>query len=202
MANSKAADLRRSPLHDSAEHLADKAVTGERDVAVREIPLLTMIGIRAIPGTPAHDNIGKAIGVGLPDKVGQVTGSAADTTAVLWISPDEFLAITDEEDLQAKLEDALGEDRGHVTELTGNRTTIEVSGTAARDLLRKACPTDLHDRSFPVNQAITSTYARVPILLWRTGDDTWRLLPRASFAQHIADWLLDGMNEFRQAPIA
>jgi sarcosine oxidase subunit gamma len=36
----------------------------------------------------------------------------------------------------------------------------------------------------------------VPLLLWRTGDDTWRLLPRSSFADYTARWLVDAMAEF------
>ena len=36
----------------------------------------------------------------------------------------------------------------------------------------------------------------VPVLLWQTAEQTCRILPRASFADYTARWLLDAMAEF------
>lgn len=200
----KPKDLRISPLAHLAQQMADAQVTGERAVSVKELPLTTHVGLRAEPETTAHANIAKATGVGLPGKVREIAGSAQDDVAVLWISPDEFLAIsaTENEELIAKLEEALGEERGHVVDLSANRTIVELAGPAAIEVLRKGCPADLHPRVFENNQAITTTLARVPVLLWRVDANTWRILPRASFAEHIAMWLMDAMVEFNHEPVA
>ena len=60
-----------------------------------------MIGIRAIPDSPAHTEISTALPNGLPAAVGQVAGTP-DALAVLWISPDEFLAVSPTEDQDRK----------------------------------------------------------------------------------------------------
>jgi sarcosine oxidase, subunit gamma len=36
----------------------------------------------------------------------------------------------------------------------------------------------------------------VAAILWRTAEDTWQLMPRASFTEHVVLWLTDGMREF------
>lgn len=194
--------LRESPLQHLADELAAAEVTGDNAVAIREIPFATMIGIRATPGTTAHDSIAAALPERLPASVGTVAGAAEDL-AVLWISPDEFLAVAVNErpELLETLETALDEERGHVVDLTSNRTIVELSGTAAHKVLRKVAPTDIHPRVFTTNRAITATVARIPVLLWKTDETTWRIMPRASFAEHIAFNLMDAMHEFDYALI-
>jgi sarcosine oxidase subunit gamma len=69
-------------------------------------------------------------------------------------------------------------------------------GPAARAVLQKGCPLDLHPRAFGVGRAASTTLARVPLLLWQSGPASYRLLPRSSFADYVARWLLDAMQEF------
>src|SRR5699024_12809882 len=73
---------------------------------------ISMIGIRAQPGSSAYESIAAVLPHGLPAAVGQVAGTG-DALAVLWISPDEFLAVSvvEKPALLATLESALGEDR-------------------------------------------------------------------------------------------
>lgn len=204
MANTKPdpRSLRESPLQHLAADLAAAEATGPHGVALRELPFATMIGIRATPETSAHTAIAAHLPNGLPEAVGQVAGTPG-ALAVLWISPDEFLAVspTEAPDLFGTLEAALGAARGHVVDLSANRTIIELSGPAARDVLRKVTPTDVHPDVFTVNRAITTTLARTPVLMWRTAEHTWRIMPRASFAEHIALVLMDAMQEFHHALI-
>jgi len=63
-------------------------------------------------------------------------------------------------------------------------------------VLEKGCPVDLHPRAFGPGRAVSTTLARVPVVLWQTGETSYRLLPRASFADYVARWLLDAMVEF------
>lgn len=193
--------LRTSPLAHLESALEQGAVLGERGVSVREIAFMTQIGLRAEPGTEAHAALAATTGVGLPAAVGQVAGNA-DGTAVLWNGPDEFLLVApDGTELLDDLLRALGQAPGQVVDLSANRTLIELAGPSARLVLEKGCPADLHPRSFGVGTAITTVLGPVPVLLWKSAEDTFRLLPRASFADYTARWLLDAMAEFASAPI-
>ncbi len=195
---------RRSPAHDLAGEMA--AGSGEQ-VRLREIPFLTQIGLRVLPGTPAGDALEAALGTPLPRRVGEVTGTPDGTgdLAVLWLSPDEFLLVGPDEAVSGvgtaacagRLADALGAEPGQVVDVSANRTTLELSGPRARTVLDKSCHLDLHPREFPVGRAVLTLLEKTPVVVWRTGEDAWRVMPRASFATHVVRWLLDGMREYR-----
>ncbi|HST73464.1 MAG TPA: sarcosine oxidase subunit gamma family protein [Kocuria rosea] len=201
--------LRRSPLSHLHQQLADAAVAGERGVSLREIPFLTMVGIRVDPATAAAGALAAKAGVPLPAGHGAVTGTPGGT-AILWQGPDEFLLVGPEEPAGAaaghsglpgdpraqELVRALGQEPGQVVDLSANRTTLELSGPSARAVLEKGCPMDLHPRVFAVGTAVATTLGPVQVVLWRTAEQTWRIMPRPSFAEYVARWLLDAMTEF------
>ena len=49
--------LRRSPLHHLHDRLAAGSVPGERAVALRELPFLTMVSVRVEPDSPASGRL-------------------------------------------------------------------------------------------------------------------------------------------------
>ncbi len=205
MANNTLIDatgLRRSPASHLAEAMEAATVEGTRAVALREVAFATQLGLRAAAGSAGHAALAAATGVGLPASAGEVAGSVQGT-AVLWLGPDEFLVITPENGaLAGELVEALGDAPGQVVDLSANRSVLELTGPSAPLVLRKSCPTDLHPRAFGVNQAVTTTLANIPVLLWRTGEQSWYILPRASFTEHTVHWLLDAMTEFASKPVA
>ena len=186
--------LRRSPL----AHLADTMTSSSDPAAVTlsETAYVGMVSLRADPSSPTMSRITAVLGAPLPMSVGDVTG-AGDHQA-LWLGPDEWLVVTgtDPVALADQLAAALGEDHGQALDVSANRTVLELHGPQARAVLEKGCPVDLHPRSFGPGRAVTTTLARVPVLLWQTGDDSYRLLPRSSFAEYVALWVLDAMVEY------
>ncbi|MGH3654955.1 sarcosine oxidase subunit gamma [Glutamicibacter sp.] len=187
-------EVRRSPAQHLAQEMEAASIPGR--VGLREIAFATQISLRCAPGSPGHAAVAAATGVGLPSTVGQVAGELPGT-AVLWLGPDEFLATSAENtELAGALAAALGDQPGQVVDLSANRSVLELSGPDAPLVLRKSCPADLHPRAFAVNQAITTSLANIPVLLWRTGEQSWRIMPRASFTEHTVRWLLDAMAEF------
>lgn len=215
------AQLRRSPAGHLAHEMERGSTTGERGVGLRELPFLAAIAIRATPGTAAGDTVEEVAGVKLPTTSGTVHGNP-NGVASLWLGPDEFLLVTSDEvtevpgldtasdrepgalptlsthPLTQKLATALNE-RGHpgqVVDVSANRTTLVLSGPSARATLEKGCPLDLHPREFPVGHAVSTVLGPAPLILWRTGEDEYRLMPRASFADYTVRWLLDAMREY------
>ncbi len=153
---------------------------------------------------PAAAALTEALQGSLPQSTREVT-QVRDGYAVLWLGPDEFLLMApDEADggpdpaaLTAELAAALGEHPGQVVDLSANRTTLELAGPRAQDVLDKSCRLDLDPVAFPTGTAALTLLGSVGVILWRIDDEVWRVLPRSSFAVHIARWLLDGMVEFR-----
>ncbi|WP_159612400.1 sarcosine oxidase subunit gamma [Glutamicibacter sp. JC586] len=192
-------ETRVSPAAHLYQEMADASVPGA--LSLSEVAFSTKVSVRCAPGSAGFDAVATATGVGLPHKVGEVRGEV-DTVAVLWLGPDEFLVAAPEDaQLAAKLDQTLGENPGQVVDLSANRSVLELTGAKAPLVLRKSCPADLHPRAFAVNHAITTSLANIPVLLWRTGEESWRIMPRASFTEHTVRWLIDAMIEFRTESI-
>lgn len=196
--------LRTSPAAHLADVMEAATVRGTRAVSLREIAFAVQIGLRAEPGSPSAEALEGTLGLTLPAGHGQTTGDAAGQH-VLWLSPDEFLAVDvsreqstgDADALEAALEGLPGQ----ALDLSANRTILVLAGPSAREVLEKGCQADLHPRSFPVGHGIVTSVGPAPVLLHRSGEQEYRLYPRASFAEFLVRWLVDSMQEFRQEDV-
>ncbi|MDH6515126.1 sarcosine oxidase subunit gamma [Streptomyces sp. SAI-135] len=189
--------LRTSPLSHLEERMRAAAVTGARGVTLAELPFRTMVNVRVDPASEAAGRIGRALGEPLPRRCGD-TAAHGHRTAV-WLGPDEWLVLSRDDPgaLTGALREALSGDPGSVVDVSANRTTLELSGPSAREVLEKGCPLDLHPRAFGPGRAVSTTVGPVAVLLWQTDDaPTYRLLPRSSFADYLARWLIDAMSEY------
>lgn len=190
------------PVSPAEHRHADMDAGSSAAVRLREIPFAQMLAIRAEPGSPMAAVVEAEVGR-LPAAVKQVTVSERATTC--WLSPDEFLAVLTDETLTAAAEVAetimahAGSAPGHVLDVSANRTTLELSGPAARDILESSATIDLHPRMFPVGTAVATNFAQTQVILHKTGEETWRILPRSSFADYVVTWLLDAMEEYQNA---
>jgi sarcosine oxidase subunit gamma len=174
-------------------------------VELREVPFLTMAGLRVDPAAEAGERLGAVTG-GLPAASGEVRGSG--DTAVLWLGPAEFLLVAPAEshdslggELPRALIAALADGPGQVVDLSANRTTLELSGPRARAVLEKGCALDLHPRVFKPGTALSTEIGGIPAVLWKTAEETYRILPRASFAEFLGRWLLDAMREYASTEV-
>lgn len=196
--------LRTSPAAHLAEFMEEATVTGPRAVAVSEQAFTVQIGLRATLGSASAAALESVLGFELPSRHGQVTGDPAGLH-VLWLSPDEFLAVDvsweqtpgDADALEAALEGLPGQ----AVDLSANRTLLVLTGPSAREVLEKGCQADLHPRAFPVGTAIVTSIGPVAVLLHRSGEEEFRIYPRASFTEFMVRWLADAMLEFRQVEV-
>ncbi|CAM5337534.1 sarcosine oxidase subunit gamma [Streptomyces canus] len=189
--------LRRSPLSHLQERMGAAAVRGARGVTLAELPFVTMVNVRVDPASAAADRIGRTLGAPLPRRCGDTAASSLHT--IMWLGPDEWLVLSraDPGTVTAQLRRALDGAPGSVVDVSANRTTLELSGPAAREVLEKGCPLDLHPRAFGPGRAVSTTVGPIAVLLWQLDDaPTYRLLPRSSFADYLARWLIDAMSEY------
>ncbi|TMU96637.1 sarcosine oxidase subunit gamma family protein [Streptomyces sp. DASNCL29] len=188
--------LRTSPLAHLADRMRAAAATGTRGVTLAERPFLSMVNLRLGPASEAACRVEKTLGAPLPRECGHTAASGPHTA--VWLGPDEWLVLSEEPIDTAELRQALAGDPGSVVDVSANRTTLELSGSAARQVLEKGCRLDLHPRAFGPGRAVSTTVGPVPVLLWQLDDaPTYRLLPRSSFADYLARWLIDAMREYR-----
>ncbi|HEU4668046.1 MAG TPA: sarcosine oxidase subunit gamma family protein [Arthrobacter sp.] len=190
--------LRVSPAAQLRADFETGSVRGV--VELSEIAFLTMVGLRVNRDSDAGQRIAAVTG-GLPAACGGVAGTGE--TSVLWLGPEEFLVVAPREaheslggDLIQALREALGDGPGQVVDLSANRTTFELTGPRSRAVLEKGCSLDLHPRVLKAGTALSTEVGNIPVVLWKTGEESFQLFPRASFADFLGRWLLDAMREY------
>ncbi|MFJ9388990.1 sarcosine oxidase subunit gamma [Nocardioides sp. NPDC101246] len=194
----KTSDLRVSPAQHLHGDFLVAGVTGAFGVRVREEQFLTMVGLRVPVGSADRDRLAQILGAELPARCGEV--ATGHDVVVLWLSPDEYLVISQSvagSTLASYLRAGVSEGAAAVVDLSANRTTLRLEGPSAQAVLEKGCPLDLHPRAFATGTAVATNIGRVPVLLWKVGTDSYRILPRASFADYLGRWLIDAMAEFK-----
>ncbi len=190
--------LRVSPAQHLHGAFVDAGVTGAFGVRLREEQFLTMVGLRVPVGSPDRARLAKILGAELPSRCGEV--ATGHDVVVLWLSPDEYLVISQSvagSTLVSYLRAGVSGGGAAVVDLSANRTTLRLEGPSAQAVLEKGCPLDLHPRSFATGTAVVTSIGRVPVVLWKVETDSYRVLPRASFADYLGRWLIDAMVEFK-----
>jgi sarcosine oxidase subunit gamma len=175
MAEPAAAARAVSPL---AGREAELAAAGARELA-----FLAQVSLRA--GAAAA-----RVPFALPREPS--TWSRGEGREALWLGPDEWLLVAapgQAPALVAELETALDGLHRSVVDVSAYRTVVELAGDGRFDLLAQGCGLDLHPRSWRDGHCAQTLLDRVPVLL-QERDQATRIFVRASFATHLAGWLL------------
>ena len=186
-----------SPLfHAGLDELArkGKSSAGGR---LREKKLLGHLTLRGDASDPDFaGGVHKALGLELPVALTLVANGA---TSLQWLGPDEWLLIVpggSEFAVEQKLRAALDGQHIAVVNVSGGQTLVELKGPKVREMLMKSSIYDVHPSNFPVGKAVGTMFAKSQLVIRHTGEDTWELVVRRSFADYIWLWLQDASAEY------
>ncbi|MGN9781867.1 2Fe-2S iron-sulfur cluster-binding protein [Nonomuraea sp. ZG12] len=76
-------------------------------------------------------------------------------------------------------------------DVSGQRTVLELAGPGALEVLITGCPLDLHPSVFTGHAQ--TLLAKTPAIVERDGG-TYRIYVRSSYANYLAEWLLDALG--------
>ena len=169
-------------------------------VAIRELPGLHTIDLRVAPGTSTQAAVAEALGINLSGKPGQIQGGAisgGDEAHALCLAPDWWLIVGFQE-AEQKLAPLLLENQFHfsVVDVSGQRTTIELEGPKARDVLAHLWDQDLREKSFPIASVSQGLMAKAPVIVCHIAPFRYRVMVRSSFALHLWKALVDAAEEW------
>jgi sarcosine oxidase subunit gamma len=165
-------------------------------VAIRELPGLHTIDLRVSPGTATQAAIVEALGINLPGKPGQATREG-DQAHVLCLAPDWGLIVEFEEAGQKLAGLPLNNDHHFsAVDVSGQRTTIELEGPNAREVLAHLWEQDLREKTFPVGSVSQGLMAKAPVIVWHMAKFQYRVMVRSSFALHLWKALEDAAEEW------
>lgn len=162
-------------------------------------PFLTMTNLRFQPGGPATDAVTAVLGVTPPTQPN--TWVRGDGGSVIWLGPDEWLVVSELAALEAQEADlraAVTPVGGAAVDVSGQRVKLTLRGRHVRDVLAKGCALDLHHSVFRSGSSAQTTLGLAGVVLLAGDDpDEFTVLVRQSFANYLADWLVDAAEEFR-----
>ena len=186
---------RVSPLAGWASRFAAASATPAQ-FSIREVPFATQINLR-VDAAASGAKVRPALGCDLP--VAANTWATGGECSAIWLGPDEWLLVAPDghnESLCAGLRAALTGVHHSVTDLSANRTIIEIAGPDARVALAKGCPLELHGSAFKPPQSAQTLLAKSQVLLQCVdASPVIRVFVRNSFAAYVAEWLLDAAAE-------
>jgi heterotetrameric sarcosine oxidase gamma subunit len=171
---------------------------GEPSVVITELAGLGLATVACRKGQAAALSaaVRKAYGVDLP-----ASSRVAQRAAVRFIGygPGQWLAVSESlanealaSELAAKLQGLAS-----VSDQSGGRTVLRVSGNRARDVLAKGLPLDLDPRAFPLGSAATSAISHIGVQLWQADDTrSYDIAIFRSLSESFWRWLTASAAEF------
>ena len=189
--------IRRSPLADYADRFAALSKATDGALTIRELPFVSQVNLRADPkDADLMQRLATAIGLALPIAPNTVT-SGKDRRA-LWLAPDEWLVVGPDGQqgaIEQELRNGLNGAFGSVTDVSANRTLLQIRGAKARARLAHGIAIDLDPRSFGPGRCAQTLLAKAQVIIECCDESGLMLYVRASFATYAADWLLDAVAE-------
>ena len=171
---------------------------GEPSVVITELAGLGLATVACRKGQASalRAAVRKAYSVDLP-----ASSRVAQGAAVRFIGygPGQWLAVSEAlanealaSELAAKLQGLAS-----VSDQSGGRTLLRVSGNRARDVLAKGLPLDLDPRAFPLGSAATSAISHIGLQLWQADDTrSYDIAIFRSLSESFWRWLTASAAEF------
>lgn len=126
------------------------------------------------------------------DIPGQRGVGTAMSGHLVWMSPDELLAVVDYDAAPAMAAKFSAELAGthHLAQVVSDaRAVFTLQGAGAREVLAKGAPVDLSPAAFAVGDARRTRLGQVAVAFWMIDEATFELVCFRSVATFVFDWL-------------
>lgn len=157
---------------------------------------LATVALRKGHGDALRQAVAEAYGVALPDGSRIVQGPQV---SFVGYGPGQWLAVSETLGSETLARDLANRLKGlaSISDQSGGRTVLRLSGPHARDVLAKGLSIDLHPRAFAAGNAATSTISLMGVQLWQV-DDTpiYDIALFRSVSASFWRWLTASAGEF------
>ena len=145
--------------------------------------------------------IGKNINMILPLEAN--TSSSTDNYTSMWLSPDEWLVISnniiDKENNNYEIEEQLFNkisktNFGAITDVTDQFVLINLNGENVFDLLSAGCPFNFNDFKTKKGAVSQTLLSQIDIIMHHKELNNVNLFVRKSFSEHLMSWINDAAS--------
>ena len=164
-------------------------------IDIKELPFVKKINLRLNPNNKdCVSSCSEILGTMLPAKANTYSANAINKK-VIWLGPDEWLIVSDDDNAFLKLLNKTRNLETNVTDVSENRTIIRIRGKYIYVLLSKFLVLDL-EKNLSTNSSCAQTlFVKVPVLLVRNhhdGTPEIDIFANRSHANYIYNLIVDG----------
>jgi heterotetrameric sarcosine oxidase gamma subunit len=175
-------------------HLPPTPAGGGR-VTLSELRAGSIMQVQAWPDTA--ETVGRVIAHlfgGEAPVIGTALVGAGVTIAA--IAPGRYLVSSDAGDLAQKFEAALPSSDAGVSDISHGRVILKLDGEAAASVLATSVALDLNPSVFPAGRVVQTMIHHIDVVIHRRSETHFELWVLRSFAEALAEWLIDQGLEF------
>tara|TARA_B100000768_G_scaffold162077_1_gene162517 strand:+ start:437 stop:1000 length:564 start_codon:yes stop_codon:yes gene_type:complete len=175
----------------------DKSYTG---LTIKEVSNIMKLNLRG-KSRDFLTIIGKNINMILPVEAN--TSSSSDQYTSMWLSPDEWLVVSnntiDKENNNYEIEELLFNkisktNLGAVTDVSDQFVLINLNGEKVFDLITTGCPFNFNDFKNKKGAVTQTLIAQIDVVIHHKEINNVNLFVRRSFSEHLMSWIKDAAS--------
>ena len=185
-----------SPLnsvHLVGDHGNFKNKNSDEIINIKELKNFKIFQIVKFKKNKKNINDYKLSGLDFPDKL---RVSENKDVRILWIGPNNWLALSTSSSLSEEIAKSLSNDEFAITDLSHSKAIIELSGKNVKEVLKKGCPINFNDLN--KNEVVNSIFNGIAVTLDFINDqpDKIRVMCLRSFGESLYHSVTDAALEF------
>ena len=190
---------RQSPL---VEVVTDNTIVNLPSIKITEKPYYNQYILRGLITDSGFTRAVKTIlGVDLPVQSNTIVESAG--MLICWMSPDQWLLVTNHSEHADKLSmlvGALQDVFASINDVSSGQTIVNIQGEKAVEVLNKGTTLDVDPAVFKLGQCAQVVFAKMNVLIYPVCLDDhfeYDLIVRRSFADFLGRWLINATTEYK-----
>ena len=179
----------------------------QENVSVKEISPVMKINLRG-KKREFLTNVGKNLNMILPTEAN--TSTTSDKLTAIWLSPDEWMIISNElaskdtnkSELYEMLFNSISKTNlGAVIDVTDQFVQLELKGKNIYEIFSAGCPFNFNEFKEKKGSTAQTVLNHIDVILHHKEENIVNLFVRRSFAQHLWDWIEDSSYYLQSNPI-
>ena len=169
-------------------------------VSVKEIAPIMKLNLRG-KTREFFTNVGKSLNMILPTEAN--TSSSSDKLTAIWLSPDEWMIVSNEKtekdtnnyDLEENLYNSISKTNlGAVVDVSDQFVMLELEGSKVYELFSSGSPFNFNEFKEKKGSSTQTLLNGIDVIILNKGINLVNLFVRRSFSEHLYSWINDSAS--------
>ena len=170
------------------------------DISIREVSPIMKLNLRG-KKREFFTTVGKHLDMILPTEAN--TSSSSSKLTSIWLSPDEWMVISNEliekdtnkHELEENLYNSISKTNlGAVVDVTDQFTMLELEGSKIYELFSSGSPFNFNEFKEKKGSTTQTLLSNIDVIIHNKGEDLVNLFVRRSFSEHLFSWINDSAS--------